>query len=85
VIRSTTSLAIGCYFRDCRHDTEPRCAVKAAVDGGQLTPDRLDSYQRLRREVEHLDRKVDQHAATEEKRKWKVLHKGLRKINSNRI
>ena len=79
------SLAADCYFRDCRHDTEPRCAVKAAVERGQLAADRLDSYQRLRREVERLDRKVDQHAATEEKRKWKVIHKGLRKINSRRI
>jgi ribosome biogenesis GTPase len=79
------SLAADCYFRDCRHDTEPRCAVKAAVARGQLAADRLDSYQRLRREVEHTERRIDQRAGAEEKRKWKVIHKGLRKINSKRI
>ena len=79
------ALAPGCYYRDCGHDTEPRCAVKAAVERGELGADRLDSYQRLRREMLHLERKVDQRAAAEEKRKWKVIHKGLRKINSKRI
>jgi ribosome biogenesis GTPase len=79
------ALAPGCYFRDCRHDTEPRCAVKAAVERGDLPADRLSSYQRLRREVEHLERKVDQRAATEEKRRWKIIHKSYRKISSKRI
>jgi ribosome biogenesis GTPase len=79
------AIAPGCHFRDCRHDTEPQCAVKAAVERGEITPGRLDSYQRLRREVAHLERQVDQRAATEEKRRWKVIHKGFRKINSKRI
>jgi ribosome biogenesis GTPase len=79
------AIAPGCHFRDCRHDSEPRCAVKAAVDRGDLPADRLSSYQRLRREIEHVERKVDQRAATEEKRRWKVIHKSLRKINSKRI
>jgi ribosome biogenesis GTPase len=79
------TVAPGCYFRDCRHDTEPRCAVKAAVERGELPADRLSSYQRLRREVEHLEAKVDQRAATDEKRRLKVVRKGLRTINSKRI
>jgi ribosome biogenesis GTPase len=79
------AIAVDCYFRDCRHDTEPRCAVKAAVEHGQITAARLDSYRRLRREVAHLERKVDQRAALEEKRRWKVIHKGVRRISSKRI
>ena len=30
------TLAANCYFRDCRHETEPKCAVKAAVEVGRL-------------------------------------------------
>ena len=33
------ALAAGCHFTDCRHRDEPRCAVKAAVDAGQLDAD----------------------------------------------
>ena len=31
-------LAAGCKFRDCRHDGEPGCAVRAALDDGSLDP-----------------------------------------------
>jgi ribosome biogenesis GTPase len=79
------ALAAGCYFRDCRHDAEPRCAVKQAVDRGELPEARLIGYQRLHRELQHLDAKVDQRAASEQKRQWKIIHKGLRRITSKRI
>jgi ribosome biogenesis GTPase len=79
------AIAPACYFRDCQHDTEPRCAVKAAVDRGELPADRLDSFRRLRRERLHLERKVDQAAAAEEKRRWKIIHKNMRRIGSKRI
>lgn len=36
-----------CAFNDCRHLTEPRCAVLAAVAAGDVSPDRYDSYRRL--------------------------------------
>ncbi|MCK5943693.1 MAG: ribosome small subunit-dependent GTPase A, partial [Planctomycetes bacterium] len=36
-----------CRFRDCAHDAEPGCAVRAAVDEGELDADRLASYRRL--------------------------------------
>jgi ribosome biogenesis GTPase len=42
------ALAAGCRFRDCAHGREPGCAVRDAV-----SPDRLASYHKLRREVEH--------------------------------
>lgn len=44
-------LAEGCRFRDCQHRREPGCAVRAAVDEGDLAPARLDAYQQLRRET----------------------------------
>jgi ribosome biogenesis GTPase / thiamine phosphate phosphatase len=36
-----------CGFNDCRHLVEPRCAVRAAVEAGAISPLRHDSYRRL--------------------------------------
>lgn len=45
------SLAADCRFTDCGHDSEPDCAVQAAVAGGQLAWGRLEGWRRLRREA----------------------------------
>ena len=42
----------GCRFADCRHVTEPECAVRDAVADGRITPARYDSYLRLLEELE---------------------------------
>jgi ribosome biogenesis GTPase len=44
----------GCQFMDCRHMNEPRCAVQAAVEQGQISARRYESYRRLRRLAEQL-------------------------------
>lgn len=56
--REIGPLASDCQFSDCRHSGEPGCAVKAAVDGGDVSPERYDSYLRLRAEHEKLDREA---------------------------
>lgn len=40
-------VADGCRFRDCKHVDEPGCAVRAAIESGQLPADRLESMRRL--------------------------------------
>lgn len=47
-----TDLAEECRFADCRHDTEPGCAVKAALAAGSLDPDRLARWSALGDEAE---------------------------------
>jgi ribosome biogenesis GTPase / thiamine phosphate phosphatase len=37
----------GCAFNDCQHTHEPRCAVRTAVAGGEVSEARYDSYRRL--------------------------------------
>jgi ribosome biogenesis GTPase / thiamine phosphate phosphatase len=44
-------LAAECRFSDCRHDTEPGCAVLGARDSGELGQGRYDSWRRLQKEV----------------------------------
>jgi ribosome biogenesis GTPase len=41
-----------CRFGDCTHRAEPDCAVRAAVEAGQVRPARFESYLKLREEVE---------------------------------
>ena len=43
-------IAASCRFRDCTHTNEPGCAVRAAVESGDLAAERLESYVRLREE-----------------------------------
>ena len=45
------SLAGGCRFDDCRHDSEPGCAVQAAVQEGELRQERLASFRKLASEL----------------------------------
>ena len=46
-----TALAEQCRFADCAHETEPGCAVRAAVEAGELDPARLEAMRRLEREA----------------------------------
>jgi len=39
-----------CRFRDCRHETEPGCAVQQAITDGQLDPSRLARWRKLQSE-----------------------------------
>ena len=71
-------LAGACRFRDCDHGPEPGCAVRAAIASGDLSPERLASYQKLKREVAWAQRSVDPVAAAEERRRWKQIHKEVR-------
>jgi ribosome biogenesis GTPase / thiamine phosphate phosphatase len=41
-----------CRYADCRHMTEPGCAVKGAVETGQIRADRWESYRILLAELE---------------------------------
>lgn len=36
-----------CRFNDCRHESEPGCAIRAAIESGELSPDRWKSYRQL--------------------------------------
>ncbi|WP_281984440.1 ribosome small subunit-dependent GTPase A [Thalassorhabdomicrobium marinisediminis] len=50
VFSDITELAALCKFNDCAHQTEPGCAVRAAIENGTLDADRLDRWRKLDRE-----------------------------------
>ena len=51
------TLAKNCKFNDCRHRTEPGCAVTKAIDAGTLNPERLASYHKLKNELAKLQKR----------------------------
>ncbi|HEV2452267.1 MAG TPA: ribosome small subunit-dependent GTPase A, partial [Streptosporangiaceae bacterium] len=66
-------LALSCRFSDCAHDTEPGCAVIAAIEAGTLEARRLASYRKLGREAAYVARKHDPRAARAQSRQWAAL------------
>jgi ribosome biogenesis GTPase / thiamine phosphate phosphatase len=53
--REIAPLVAYCQFNDCTHRHEPGCAVRAALEAGEISAERYDSYLRLREEHENLD------------------------------
>jgi ribosome biogenesis GTPase len=72
-----TELAANCRFRNCRHGSEPGCAVRAAVDRGEISPGRFESYGKLSAERDHQQRQIDDRALLEEKRRAKSQTRAL--------
>ena len=66
-------LVLTCKFTNCRHDTEPGCAVRQALEEGSLDPGRFESYQKLQKELAYLARKQDVQEQLKEKERWKKL------------
>jgi ribosome biogenesis GTPase len=60
-------LAGACRFADCGHDSEPGCAVQAAVADGTLPERRLASWRRLAREAAYQERRSDARLAAAER------------------
>ena len=48
-----SELAAQCKFRDCDHDSEPGCMVQAAIKAGDIDPERLKRFKKLKRENQH--------------------------------
>ncbi|MBQ9733917.1 MAG: GTPase RsgA, partial [Clostridia bacterium] len=64
-----------CKYRDCTHDSEPGCAIKLAIESGELPLERWESYKKLRQEAKYTD---DKESFMKRKREW---HKNLSKFS----
>jgi len=57
-----------CRFRDCKHDREPGCAVRAAIEAGELDPARWASLERLVAEEQALEEEQRRRAKLDDRR-----------------
>lgn len=64
-----------CRFSDCMHKSEPGCAIKAAIESGELDIRRWESYQKLKEES------VDKAEMLRRKNEW---HKSVAKFSKQR-
>ncbi len=64
-----------CRFSDCSHTSEPGCAIRAAMEAGELDPGRWERYQKLKEES------VDKEELLRRKREWS---KGVAKFTRNK-
>ncbi|MEX2117699.1 MAG: ribosome small subunit-dependent GTPase A [Bacteroidota bacterium] len=60
-----------CKFRDCSHDVEPGCEIRAALEKGILEPERYESYKKLLRELAYHNRKYNEVEQRKEKERIK--------------
>jgi ribosome biogenesis GTPase len=74
VFADVADAATRCRFRDCTHEREPSCAVRAEVDDG-----RYARWRALRAELAYLDRRDDPAALAQERQRWKSITKAHRK------
>ena len=74
VFGDIAELAAGCRFHDCRHESEPGCAVIEAVTSGSLSPDRLEHFRQLEREAQAYERRHDAQLRRQSEKVWGQLH-----------
>ncbi|WP_051198109.1 ribosome small subunit-dependent GTPase A [Butyrivibrio sp. MB2005] len=65
-----------CRFSDCRHDTEPGCAIKAAIESGELPKERYMLYKSLTTE------NVRNYGKKKEIAKWAKVAKKFKEVNN---
>ena len=69
------ALAQACRFGDCQHQLEPACAVRAAIERGELDPKRYENYLKLLRELAYTQRMQDERAYQAHRREVRGVHR----------
>jgi ribosome biogenesis GTPase len=81
---SIENLARSCRFSNCLHESEPGCAVKAALVGGEITEGDLESYRKLKKEIAFQERKNSPAALSQQKKDWKKRTLGMRDVHKRK-
>lgn len=68
-----------CRFSDCRHETEPGCAIRIAMENGGLSAERWQSYLKLQKEARYDDNKTA--ALRVKHQRNKALSKEIKRMN----
>jgi ribosome biogenesis GTPase len=80
VFTDIDALAAHCRFADCAHRGEPGCAVRNAVERGEIAADRLASYEKLLKELRYEKSRSNQDAGAERKRQGRIGAKAIRRM-----
>ena len=68
-------LIAACRFADCAHETEPGCAVQAALASGELDERRWHSWGKLQREAAWIAMRTDPAARAAARKRWAAIGK----------
>lgn len=78
------ALVGACRFANCGHGNEPGCAIRGAIESGDLDPERYDSYTKLAREAERLQKQRDARGRHEQRKEAKRFSKMVRRLPNKR-
>jgi ribosome biogenesis GTPase / thiamine phosphate phosphatase len=73
-----------CRFTDCRHEGEPGCAVREALEDGTLDAERYQNYLKMQAEMRHTAALLDQRKGQEEKARDKRIGRALNQLYKRR-
>ena len=76
------ALSPECRFADCAHESEPGCAVRAAVEDGRIERTHYENYLKLKRELSRMESRKNIRSRIDEKRRLKIfgrLRKDMKK------
>lgn len=73
------ALAEQCRFADCSHGTEPGCAIKKALESGDLEASEWENFTKLQKEAAYVRRKEDKAEMANSKKRWKDINVMMRK------
>jgi ribosome biogenesis GTPase len=79
VFGEVEAMAAACRFRDCRHEGEPGCAVRPALEDGTLPAERLAHYHQLRKEAQGYELRQDERSRRQADRAFgRFIHTAMR-------
>jgi ribosome biogenesis GTPase / thiamine phosphate phosphatase len=85
VFADIEALAAQCRFGDCRHAAEPGCAVQAALESGDLDPERFFNYAKMGREVADFEERQDIYKRRKSEKTFGKMVKNAKKHKKKNI
>ena len=77
--------AVDCHYRDCTHASEPNCAVRGAVDRGEISGERFAAWSSLREEAAAASLRADTHNKRAEERRMARAIRNYKKLKKGRL